>query len=324
MTKVIITGANSFIGRRLCRVLTDSGYFVYAVVRNSFVGTKIFSDCKNLSVVYSDMEEYGALCERINGTCDIGIALAWNGTRGRQRDDHLQQETNYITSIECVKSFIEKGCKVIITAGSQAEYGPRKTMEKVKETDECNPNTEYGKYKLQFYLKALELCQRNDVRLIEPRFFSLYGPDDSDRTMIISIIRNMLNNLPCKLTLCVQLWDFLYIDDAVDALLKLLQNESAKGIYNFGSGISQPLKQYIELMHSITKSKSPLLYGAISYPSTGMVHTNPSITRLQEIIGWKPKVSFEEGIKRVIDVQISHSKKQYIKNYLFDQEVHNE
>lgn len=303
MTKVIITAANSFIGRRLCKVLTDAGYFVYAVVRDSFTDEKMYCNCENLVLVHSDMEEYDLLHEKIGECCDIGIALAWNGTRGRERDDRLQQEQNYKNSIKCVHSFIKKDCRLIMTAGSQAEYGPRNTMEKVLETDDCNPNTEYGRFKLKFYLETLKICKLNNVRLIEPRFFSLYGPDDSDKTMIVSIIRSMLRNAPCELTRCVQMWDFLYIDDAVDALLKLLQSESAEGVYNFGSGVSRQLKDYIEIMHNVAKSKSPLLYGAVAYPDTGMVHTNPSISRLCEAIDWKPKVSFAEGIRRVVDMQ---------------------
>lgn len=303
MTRVIITAANSFIGRRLCKVLTDEGYFVYAVVRNTFTDKGIFRNCKNLSIIYSDMEEYDSLFEKIKESCDIGIALAWNGTRGEERNDYLKQEGNYKNSIDCVHSFIKKKCRVIMTAGSQAEYGPCKTTGKVKETDRCNPNTEYGKYKLKFYLEASEICKLNHVRLIEPRFFSLYGPDDSDKTMIISVIRNMLENLPCELTECVQIWDFLYIDDAVNALLKLLQCEDAEGIYNVGSGVSRQLKEYIEIMHDITKSRSKLLYGKIHYPATGMVHTNPSISHLCEVIDWNPQVPFEEGIRRVVNMQ---------------------
>lgn len=305
MTRVIITAANSFIGRRLCKALTDEGYFVYAVVRNAFVDKEIFDNCKDLSVIYSDMEEYESLYEKIEEKCDIGIALAWNGTRGRDRDDHFKQEDNYRYSLDCVYSFIKKNCKVIMTAGSQAEYGPCRVAEKVKETDICRPNTEYGKFKLKFYLEALEICDINHVRLIEPRFFSLYGPDDSDKTMIISIIRNMLRNEPCKLTQCIQMWDFLYIDDAIKALLKLLQCENAKGVYNFGSGVSRQLKEYIEIMYDVAKSKSTLLYGEIPYPKTGMVHTNPSISRLCETIHWKPEIQFEEGIRKVIETQSS-------------------
>lgn len=303
MAKIIITAANSFIGRRLCKVLTDAGHFVYAVVRNYFTDKKMFDECQNLTLVYSDMDEYGKLYEKIDCSCDIGIALAWNGTRGKERDDQPLQEKNCRNSVSSVHSFIRKGCHIIMTAGSQAEYGPRNTTEKVQETDVCNPNTEYGRYKLKFFQQASRICESHRVRLIEPRFFSLYGPDDSDKTMIVSIIRNMLRNAPCELTLCIQMWDFLYIDDAVEALFKLLQSESAEGVYNLGSGISRQLKDYIDIMKNITGSKSTLLYGAVAYPVTGIVHTNPSIMRLRETIDWEPKVSFEEGIQRVANMQ---------------------
>lgn len=303
MTRVIITAANSFIGRRLCRALTNEGYFVYAVVRNSFVDEDIFSGCQNLSIIHCDMEEYSLLHEKIEASCDVGIALAWNGTRGKERGDHLRQELNYRNSIECLHSFIRKNCRTIMTAGSQAEYGPQKTLEKVQETDECNPNTEYGCFKLRFYIEAEKICQSSNVKLIEPRFFSLYGPDDSDKTMVISTIRNMLHNIPCELTHCIQMWDFLYIDDAINGLIRLLQNKHAEGVYNFGSGVSKQLKDYIEIMRDITGSKSQLLYGAIAYPDTGMVHTNPSVRRLCKTIDWRPEVSFEEGIRKVIAAQ---------------------
>jgi nucleoside-diphosphate-sugar epimerase len=55
-------------------------------------------------------------------------------------------------------------------------------------------------------------------------------------------------------------------------------------------------------MYRITKSSSILNYGAISYPSTGMVNVNPDIEKLKNI-GWKPEVTFEEGIKRIINCE---------------------
>lgn len=303
MTRAIITAANSFIGRRLCRALTEDGCFVYAVVRSSFVDEDMFRGCENLSVIRCDMEEYSLLHEKIEAPCDMGIALAWDGTRGKERDDRPRQESNYRNSIDCLHSFIKKGCRTVMTAGSQAEYGPRKTAEKVHETDECSPNTEYGRSKLRFYTEAAEICQPSNVRLIEPRFFSLYGPDDSEKTMVVSTIRKMLQNAPCELTRCVQMWDFLYIDDAIDGLMGLIRNGNADGVYNFGSGVSRQLKDYIEMMRCITGSSSQLLYGAVGYPDTGMVHTNPSVSRLCGATGWRPKVSFEEGIRRVIAAQ---------------------
>ena len=117
--------------------------------------------------------------------------------------------------------------------------------------------------------------------------------------MIVSMLKKMLKNEPCALTECKQMWDFLYIDDAISGLIKLIEDKKAYGVYNFGSGESFQLKYYIEVMYEITKSKSKLNYGDVPYPVTGMVNIDPCVDKLKSI-GWKPKTSFEEGIKVMI------------------------
>lgn len=302
MSKIIMTAANSFIGRKLCKQLDMRGHQVCAVVRTAFQDDFIFDNIKNIQIIRCDMEQYGTLDHILHENFDIGIMLAWNGTRGVDRNDWNKQRNNYHFSIDCVRAFLNMGCNMIITAGSQAEYGPIHGKAKVLETDRCNPNTEYGKSKLQLYNDMQMICH-DKARIIEPRFFSLYGPDDFERTMIISTVRNMLQNKICELTKCIQLWDFLYIDDAINALVELIESDTAEGIYNFGSGIAKPLKEYVEIMHKLAESKSILNYGAVAYPATGIVHTNPSIQKLIDETGWTPQVSFEEGIKRVMKYQ---------------------
>lgn len=302
MSKIIITAANSFIGRKLCKQLEMRGHHICAVVRSSFKNDLMFEKMKNLQIIKCDMEQYDDLKTILYGDFDVGIMLAWNGTRGTERNELQKQNDNYNFSVDCIHSFLDLGCNMVMTAGSQAEYGARSGKDKVLETDICEPNTEYGKAKLKLYNTAKEICN-NKARLIEPRFFSLYGPDDFEGTMIISMIRNMLQNKSCDLTQCIQLWDFLYIDDAIDALVKLIESSTSEGIYNLGSGISKPLKEYVEIMYKLTNSKSVLNYGAVAYPPTGMVHTNPSVQRLMRELEWSPKISFEEGIRRVIEYQ---------------------
>lgn len=302
MLKVIITAANSFIGRKLCEQLDMRGHQVCAVVRTSFKDDSMFEKLKNVQIVKCDMEHYGNLKNMLHENFDVGIMLAWDGTRGNARNNPQKQENNYRFSVDCVHSFLDMKCSTVMTAGSQAEYGTVCGTEKVLETDICNPNTEYGKSKLKLYNTVKQICH-NRARIIEPRFFSLYGSDDFEGTMIVSIVRNMLQNKPCDLTECIQLWDFLYIDDAINAIVGLIESNTAEGIYNLGSGISKPLKEYIEIMYKLTNSKSVLNYGAVAYPSTGIVHTNPSVQRLINEIEWSPSISFEEGIKRVIKYQ---------------------
>lgn len=300
MSKFLITAANCFIGMRLCKALTRRGHFVYGIVREGFSQEAVFEGIENISLIRCNMENYSNLIHLIPEKIDMGVMLAWDGTRGELRNDKERQENNYKYSVECIDALIKLGCRTIMTAGSQAEYGPMVSGEKVSEDYKCNPNTEYGKWKLELYNSLRKSCLKEGIRFLEPRFFSLYGEGDYENSLIISTLRNMLANRECKLTFCTQIWDYLYVDDAVDALVLLMESSSESGVYNLGSGNSRPLKDYVEEMRMITGTKSELKYGSVAYPETGIVNTNPCVEKVMTKVSWKPQTSFEDGIKRIV------------------------
>lgn len=298
--RIVISGATSMIGAALTNKLLENTHEIIAVVRPNSKKTVVLNQSSNLSIVECNMEDYSELNNLIQGKVDVAISTAWNGTRGTDRNNEELQIENYKNSISFLEAMIAKGCTRFLTAGSQAEYGLWTKSEKLTEEEIPHPNTQYGVYKLKFYEYAKEYCRSMGCKLIEPRFFSLYGPKDYEGTLVISTLNKMLENKPCELTECIQLWDFLYIDDAIDGLVKLVENDVPKGIYNFGSGYSAPLKEFVERMKETTNSDSELRYGAIPYPSTGIVNVNPEVKKLMKY-GWIPKIEFEEGIKRICD-----------------------
>lgn len=301
MKRVLITGANSFIGLRLCRKMAEEGWHVYAVVREKFNKKDLFSDIDNLSILHCDMESYDYIDRKFQiEELECAVLLSWNGTRGDARNDEQLQRTNVENTEMIARRLINIGCRTIVSAGSQAEYGINPTDRKVTEDFVCNPNTEYGKAKLELYEYLKNVCEIEKIRLIEPRFFSLYGEDDFEGTMIISILRNMLSGEECNLTECKQIWDFMYVEDAVIALYKLIENPEAEGVFNFGSGEARPLREYIYIMRELTQSTSKINYGTVPYPETGMVHTNPSIEKLYKFTGYTVQTKFEDGIKKII------------------------
>lgn len=295
--RIVISGASSFIGMRLVYKASEQGWKVVAVIRDSSIQRKVLNNVRGVSVCTCDMENYSDLGP-IVGESDCFVHLSWDGTRGNARLDDQKQYKNYKQSLDAIKSMIDSGCKRIVTAGSQAEYGL--SNEIITEDTPCNPNTAYGKYKVKLFEKAYALCEKNKISFKEPRYFSLYGPGDYENTMIMSCIENMLKNEPCKLTQAIQMWDYLYIDDAINALMYLCGKSCADGAYNFGSGDCRPLRDYIEELKQILNSNSKLLYGAIPYSDAGMVSIHPSIKKLVNETGWSPKVNFEEGIKQVL------------------------
>lgn len=310
MKRVIVTGAAGFIGRNLVRELAIRNYEILAAVRRGTVKTGSYASLQNVRVCEWNMEEYGHVPDGFDGSYDAGVLLAWNGTRGSTRDDARLQRENYVNSINCVKTMIGMGCHTIISAGSQAEYGRMRAV--TTEESECAPDTEYGRAKLLFYKDAACLCKEQGVLFREPRFFSLYGEDDSPQTMILSILSDMIAGRPCALTQCVQEWNFLHIDDAVCGLILLLEKECADGAYNFASEDTRMLKEFVMQMYEIAHSESELHFGAVPYPDTGMVSMHPCADRLKRETGWKPQVTFQEGIQRIL--QAMRKDKTYEKN----------
>lgn len=289
--KAVITGANSFIGEKLSDALYRAGWDIVQVSRRPF-------PCdEGMTQIYLPMEEYHRLGE-LTGGCDCFFHLAWSGTRGGTRMDRVRQQDNLRWSVNGLHAMLEAGCGCVITAGSQAEYGP--CTDQITEQTPCAPNTEYGKAKLAFYELVQEACEKASVAYKEPRFFSLYGPGDYQGTMIINTLQDMLQNRPCRLTEGVQMWDYLYIDDAVDALVQLGTLKCANGVYNFGSGDVRQLKDYVLEMAEITGTHSDLQFGAIPYPETGMVSLWPDITKLKTELQWTPKICFADGIRAVL------------------------
>lgn len=297
MKKIVITGATSFIGRHLVKQLELEGYNIICIVRN---GKNIaHHSSKKIRTISLDMHQYEKLSELIDEPCDIFISLAWNGTRNSSRMDEKLQQLNYQYSLIALEQAVQLGCTTILSAGSQAEYGPMTHL--VTENTPCYPNTEYGKWKYRFYQDAQRYCIEKKVNFIEPRFFSLYGEDDNYCTLVLSILNKMLRNEECYLTKCLQLWDFLYIDDAINGIISLLNAKSVNGVYNFGYGEIRPLKEFVLKMYDVSKSQSKLLFGSIPYPETGMVNVCPDITKLKKETGWRPRISFEEGISKIIE-----------------------
>lgn len=295
--KICITAANCFIGLPLVKKASSLGWHVVAVVREGNKQKEYLTSIPNVQVIELNLEDYDKLGENV-GPVDCAVLLAWNGTRGQDRMDEQLQKSNFIHNMEAVESLIANGCKRIITAGSQAEYGLCKDT--ITEDTPCRPNTPYGQYKLEFYVQAYDYCVKRGVRFKEPRFFSLYGPGDYENSLIMSSIKNMMSNKPCEFTEAVQLWDYLYIEDAIDALALLCEKDCTDGAYNFGSGDSRQLKEYIQEQKNVLRSKSELRFGAIPYGPAGIVSLSPCINKLKKEIKWEPRVTFRDGITSIV------------------------
>ena len=293
MKNVIVTGASCFIGKPLINELIEKGYFVYAILRK---GSPVKFNSSHVKTIYLNLDEYKDLGKFIEKPCFAMFHLSWNGTRGDARNDEEKQKSNFVYSKDVLEVASEIGCQYFIGAGSQAEYGV--LNKKIKETDTPNPNTAYGIYKLKFTDYALDNAERLKLKVIMPRFFSLFGENDYSNTLIESSIENMLYDRDCNYTLADQNWNYMYIKDAVKAMIYLMENDF-DGVYNFGSKDTRQLKDFIYEIKEILQSKSNLNFGAIPYPITGKVSIDPDINKLLST-GFNRFTPFNVAIKYIV------------------------
>lgn len=289
--KITIAGANSFIGKRLLKKVADED--VVAVVREGSSFTY-----PGVKIVHCNMQDYGRLGD-LCGKGDVFIDLTWRGSRGADRQNKEMQELNYISTLAAMKSMAEVGYGTLVSAGSQAEYGQCEGT--ITENTPVNPNTEYGIYKVKIFEQVSEIAKKAGCRFIEPRYFSLYGPGDYEKTLVMSTLKKMLTNDNVELNECTQLWDYLFVDDAMEGLLHLCKSDVPGGVYNFATGHHRTLREFILDMKEAVGSNSKVAFGAVEYNGL-YIDLRPDVAKLKST-GWEPRTSFKDGIKIIVEEQ---------------------
>lgn len=230
---------------------------------------------------------------------DVFYHLAWDYTAREMRDNPVLQEQNIKYSLDAVFLAHKLGCKKFIGAGSQAEYGPVDSI--ISEATPVNPQTAYGSAKLAAAGLTGKLCEQYNMIHIWTRIFSVYGRYDHAGTMLVYAIERFQRNEKACFSSADQPWDYLHEKDAgvFFFLLGELVNESK--LYCVANGRSYPLRRYIEVLCEQFDG----VQCEFSEDRGGTFGLQADISRLIQDTGYVPKVSFEEGIKDMVDYLIN-------------------
>lgn len=303
MKKVVVTGATGAVGRALIKVCIEAGYKVLAVVHRTSERTAELKTLENCQMLYLNLSEYDNAMDEmekqgidLNGY-ELFFHLAWSASFGEGRNNLELQLENVKASLAAVSFAKALGCTTFIGAGSQAEYG--RVTGKLSPDTPTFPETGYGVAKLCAGQMTRLACEQVGMKHIWTRILSVYGPHDGDQSLISVAIDDMMNNRETAFTPCVQIWDYIYSEDAARALLLAAQKGKHGGVYVIGSGKARPLKQYIQKISEITNYKKRIGFGEKQYNDKQVMYLQADISELKKI-GFTPRLSFEEGIKKLI------------------------
>lgn len=303
--RVVVTGATGFIGNALVRRLLEEGHEVCAVVRPN--SAKLSYLLEHISeavrerfiLIECSLADLACLPQQLGDNWDWFVHMGWDGAGSDNRTKRELQQQNVTYGLEAVRAAAALGCSVFLFTGSQAEYGIY--HERITEDMACNPVSEYGKAKTEFANQAKNLCKILKIEYIHTRIFSVYGPEDHPHpySLVNTCLKTWQAQGEVKLGECTQKWNFLYIEDAAEALLALLETGKG-GIYNVAGDDTRGLREYIEEMYVLCGRRGSFVYGERPQNAEGAADLMPDISKICEVTGWKPVTSFAEGIHETL------------------------
>lgn len=297
--RVLITGATGFVGAHMVRRLLREGSEVAALIRPSSNPWRIRDELPRLNVVLGEFSTlHLAAPEVMRFAPEAVIHLAWFGVLGSYRNDVRQVRNNVDATINTVSLAARAGASMWMGFGSQAEYGSLDAA--VSEDAPTQPTTLYGVAKLGAGLAARCVCRDLGVRYAWLRLFSAYGPMDDPAWFIPHLTLGLLRGESPPLTVGTQMWDYLYVDDVVEAAYRTLTSSKTSGVYNLGSGRPVSIRAVAEQVRDLVSPSTRLRFGEVPLRPDQVVHMEADIARLTAATGWAPEVSLAEGLSRTI------------------------
>ena len=296
MQNLIITGATGCVGSAVVRRALAQCMDVTCIVHKDSKRLSNLPQSERIHMVECNLSDYASL--ELPGQYDAFIHLSWEKTFGISRDDAEIQTRNIQYTLDAVKLAHRCGCKVFVGAGSQAEYGVQ--SHDLTPTLPVSPESGYGIAKYAAGKLSAMLCKSLGIRHNWLRILSVYGPNDGENTLISYAIRELKSGRPPELTKCEQLWDYLYADDAAEAILSVAEKGVDGKAYPLGFGSGRKLSEYIEDIRKIINPSIEVRYGVKDYYPHQPMHLVADISELEKDTGWQPKMSFEEGIRAFV------------------------
>ena len=303
MKRAIITGATGAIGMALCGLLGKGGVSVTALIRqNSARKGRLFELAKegcDIDIVETLPDGVTPLNSNINIDADTMFHMAWGGASGSGRDDAYLQSENIKNTLKAVDLAKQASCVSFIGVGSQAEYGLSNSP--LTPNSPTFPENGYGIAKLAAGKLSRIRASQLGIRHIWVRVLSVYGPYDSEGSLITSSIRSMLSGRAAKCSSGEQIWDYLYSLDAARALKLSAERGQDGAVYVLGSGEGRRLSWYIEKMRRAIGDEAKVELGAIPYSKRQVMYLVADTSALEADTGFRAQTSFEDGIRRTVE-----------------------
>lgn len=298
MKKVIVSGANGFVGGALVKELVYHGIEVLALDmeghQDNLPASELVTFCS------FSLDQTGELQEKIKDRdFDTFYHFAWAGSAGPARADTALQLKNAQWTVDCLRLSKEMGCSRFVNAGSIME------LETIKAA--FNPGNKpglgyiYGSGKLVAHTMCKSVAADIGVDLLWAMITNAYGVGERSPRMVNTTIQKCIRGESPQFTAGTQNYDFVYIDDVAKAFYLIGKNGKPFHEYLIGSSNAKPLKEFLLEMKEAIAPELDFIFGDIPFTGINQPLEEFDCSLTEAHTGFRAEISFAEGCKRTRD-----------------------
>lgn len=297
MKKVIITGANGFIGSSLVKRLLKDNVEIYAIDINFSVCR--LPDSPLVHCIETGLDDRKKLQELLAAAegCDAFYHLAWRGVNGPDKADPSVQFDNAKMAAACAYVAKAMGCKKFLCAGTVAEQ----SVHSLPNLTSTSGGMMYGVAKHCTHLMLETCCKNIGQPFVWMQFSNIYGVGNKTGNLVSYTLGELMAGKEPSFGPAEQPYDFIYVDDLIEAVCRLGTNETKQNAYFIGSGEPRILKEYLLEIGELCGKREAVKIGL--RPDDGIRYNFMMFNTdaLRNDIGNYVSTSFTEGINKTIN-----------------------
>jgi nucleoside-diphosphate-sugar epimerase len=293
--RILVTGADGFVGARVAHALLGAGHEVHGVVfPASRPGRPLPTAVRVHPLDLCDGARTAALCEELRP--EACVHAAWYTEPGK----YLVAEENLgllSASVALAQALGRAGCKKFVGLGTCFEYDTG--VGYLSETAPCAPQTLYGACKHALHTVLSTLAPSYGMGFAWARLFLLYGPGEAPQRLVPDVAQSLLRGQPARVSQGMQVVDMMHVDDVARAL-SLLASGPAEGAFNVASGVPVAVRDVVATLAALVGRPELPQYGA--RPSRA---TDPQLlcadVRKLGALGFVPAYDLRTGLQSALD-----------------------
>jgi len=306
--KVLITGSGGFIGSHLTERLLELGAEVRAFVRytsradEGFI--KYFSDGlrNDIDIVYGDIRELETVVKAMEGVDVIFNLAALVGIPYSYMHPQEVIEVNTTGTLNVLMAARDAGIEKLVQTSTSEVYGTARYVP-INEEHPKQPQSPYSASKIAADAIALSFYHSFDLPVAVARPFNTYGPRQSDRAVIPSIISQALVKDKLTLGSTTPTRDFTFVTDTAEGFIKVAESQESVGVeINIGSGREISIEDLVRKIVSLVGRDVTIEHDEerVRPAKSEVERLCADNTRAGKVLGWSPKVSLTDGLKETI------------------------